>query len=420
MPNRNSAMRRVLMTAFHFPPFHGSSGVQRTLKFVRYLPQLGWQPIVLSAWAPAYPETAKEQLSEVDAGTPVYRAWGLDAARHLAIGGKYLGWFERPDRWRTWSIAGAVVGRRIVTRHQPKVLWSTYPIPSAHAIAYGLQRRTGLPWIADFRDNMVDADYPASGPKRDLFERLEARWVQAAKRVVLTTERARELCRERHPREPAEKWVVIRNGYDEDNFVTVERELAAQPRPSHERLELVHSGLLQPSERDPSAFFEAVARLKAERVLDPQRISVVLRGSGHDELYRRHVAARGIADIVTLTPPVSHYAALAEMLTADGLLLFQGANCNHLVPAKLYEYLRAGRPILALTDAAGETARILRDCGVSWLADMSSASAIAATLRGFVDALLAGQPRSAASDAGRKFSRRAQAEELANLLSEVE
>ena len=407
------------MVAFHFPPFHGSSGVQRTLKFVRYLPGHEWRPIVLSAWPPAYPETSDEQLGELDRETRVYRAWGLDAARHLAVRGKYPGWLERPDRWRSWSLAGIPLGLRIVRRHHPKVLWSTYPIASAHVIAYRLHRCTRLPWVADFRDNMVDADYPAPGPKRALYERLEGVWVRAAARVILTTESARALCIERHPDVPPQKWVVIRNGYDEDNFAAVEARLAREPRPPRGRIQLVHSGLLQPSERDPGPFFEAVARLKAEGSLDPARVAVVLRGSGHDERYRRQVEAHGIGDVVSLTPPVAHYAALAEMLTADGLLLFQGANCNHLVPAKLYEYLRAGRPILALTDAAGETAKILRDAGMQWLADMGSPLAIAGALRGFLRALEQGVNGGAAAHIGRRYSRRSQAAELAHVLNEL-
>jgi glycosyltransferase involved in cell wall biosynthesis len=420
MTMRGEPMRKVLMTAFHFPPFHGSSGVQRTLKFVRYLPEHGWRPVVLSAWRGAYEETSDELLAEVDSQTPVHRAWALDAARHLAIKGKYLAMFERPDRWRTWALAAVPLGLYLARKHGVRALWSTYPITSAHLIAQRIQQLTGLPWIIDFRDNMVDADFPSAGPKRALYEKLEAQWVRAASRVVLTTDSARELCMSRHPDVPADKWLVIRNGYDEENFAAAERRLASQPRPARKRLCLVHSGLLVPSERNPEPFFDALVSLKRAGAIDPARVSIVLRGSGHDDRYRRAVESRGIGDLVELGQPVSHYAALEEMLTADALLLFQGRTCNHLVPAKLYEYMRAGRAVLALTDEAGEPASIMRRCGLDSIVDMESPSSIAEGLRKFLEGLTSGRAQGADAQVGAGFSRRAQATELAALLDSLQ
>jgi glycosyltransferase involved in cell wall biosynthesis len=305
-----------------------------------------------------------------------------------------------------------------VRKHDIRALWSTYPITSAHTIGYRLSRRTGLPWVVDFRDNMVDADYPTPGPKRALYEQLEARWVKAATRIILTTESARELCRSRHPEEPAGKWLVIRNGYDEENFAKVERTLPARTQP-RTRAVLVHSGLLVPSERNPAPFFEALRELRAEGFVDATRLSVVLRGSGHDEQYRRLVERNGIEDLIEFGPPISHYAALAEMLAADGLLIFQGRTCNHLVPAKLYEYMRAGRPVLALTDAAGETAEIMKACGLNSIVDMDSAPAIAAGLRAFLGAMREGRAQGARPAEAQRFSRRSQASELARLLDGI-
>ena len=83
-------MRKLLMVAFHYPPIRGSSGVHRTLKFSRYLPSLGWQPIVLTAHPRAYASVGDEQLSEIPAEVPVERAFALDTARHLSIRGAYV------------------------------------------------------------------------------------------------------------------------------------------------------------------------------------------------------------------------------------------------------------------------------------------------------------------------------------------
>ena len=82
-------MKRVLLIAFHFPPVQGSSGVQRTLRFARYLPDFGWEPIVLTAHPRAYAETSDDQLKDIPPGVRVIRAPAWDSSRHLSIAGRY-------------------------------------------------------------------------------------------------------------------------------------------------------------------------------------------------------------------------------------------------------------------------------------------------------------------------------------------
>jgi hypothetical protein len=101
--SKGGMMKKILMIAFHFPPFSGSSGVQRTLRFVQHFPALGWQPLVLSAQALAFEKTSPDLLSEVPESVLVERAFALDTARHLQIKGRYLGWMARPDRWVSWQ-----------------------------------------------------------------------------------------------------------------------------------------------------------------------------------------------------------------------------------------------------------------------------------------------------------------------------
>src|SRR4051794_35891220 len=86
-----SDVKRVLMVAFHFPPSAGSSGIQRTLRFVQHLPALGWEPVVLTAHPRAHERTSNDLMDEVPSGVKVVRAFALDAARHLSIRGRYPG-----------------------------------------------------------------------------------------------------------------------------------------------------------------------------------------------------------------------------------------------------------------------------------------------------------------------------------------
>ena len=111
--------------------------------------------------------------------------------------------------------------------------------------------------------------------------------------------------------------------------------------------------------------------------------------------------------------------ALVEMLRADGLLVMQASNCNDQVPAKLYEYARAGRPMLGLTDPAGDTARAMRALGVEDIAPLDSADAIEQALPSFVDALRSGAGRLPDRDAVARASRRGRAEQFIELLDSV-
>jgi hypothetical protein len=148
-------------------------------------------------------------------------------------------------------------------------------------------------------------------------------------------------------------------------------------------------------------------------------LRIVLRASGNEPEYAAMLRDRGIEDIVQLVPGLEYLAALREMLGVDGLLLMQAANCNAQVPAKLYEYVRAGRPILALTDPAGDTARTLRRLGTGTIARLESAEEIRLALPAFLDDLRAGRAEVATPEAVRRCSRESQTADLAKLLDRV-
>lgn len=111
---------------------------------------------------------------------------------------------------------------------------------------------------------------------------------------------------------------------------------------------------------------------------------MVLRASGSESVFARDVQRLGLDGVVTLAPPVSNREALVEQARADGLLLFQGARFNRQIPAKLYEYLRIGRPIFALVDARGDTATVLRDATATEPIPTDDADAIAQALPVFL------------------------------------
>ncbi|WP_426116173.1 glycosyltransferase [Massilia sp. PWRC2] len=412
-------VKRVLMIAFHFPPLRGSSGIQRTLKFAQYLPQFGWQPLVLSAHPRAYAQSGDDQLRDIPADTVVQRAFALDTSRHLAYKGRYPGWLALPDRWVTWLLGAVPAGLGMIRRHRPQVIWSTYPIATAHLIGLALHRLTGIAWVADLRDPMTDEGYPSNPLTRRAYLWIERQTVYHCQRAVCTTPGAIATYHRRFPDIPAERFVLLENGFDEENFSQAEQAVAAQPATPHQRFMLVHSGVIYPSERDPIPLFEALAQLKADGVIDADNFNMVLRATGHDAYLAELIGRCGIGDLVTLAPHVSYREALAEMLGAGGLLILQASNCNHQVPAKLYEYLRAQRPILALTDPIGDTATTLRKAGIDTIAPLDQKPAIIEALRRFLALAAAGQAPLASAQQVAANSRQARTGVLAALLDVV-
>lgn len=412
----DAAAPKVLMVAFHFPPQAGSSGIQRTLRFAQYLPDSGWQPLVLSAHPRAYAATGMDQMAEADA-LHVTRAFALDSARHLALRGRYLGWTALPDRWVTWCLGAVPAGLRLIRRERPRVLWSTHPIASAHLIGAILQKLSGLPWVADLRDPMIDDVHPRGRLPRAAAAWVERLAVRRAARLVCTTPGALRSYRARYPDVPPERFCLIENGYDEQDFAAAEAQPRSAPVPGP--FVLLHSGIVYPSERDPRPLLSALAHLKRAGHVDAARLRLVLRAPVHEELLRNLAREHGVEDMVAIAPPLPYRAALAEMLAADGLLLLQAANCNHQVPAKLYEYLRAARPLLALTDAAGDTAAALRAAGIDTIAPLDDAGAIAVALPHFLQRARAGRAPLAPPEVRQAHARSQRSRLLAALFDEV-
>lgn len=411
-------VKRVLMIAFHFPPLRGSSGIQRTLKFAQYLPQFGWTPVVLSAHPRAYANTGDDQMREVPSDVVVHRAFALDTSRQLSVKGRYPGFLSLPDRWVSWCLGAVPAGLRLVRKYRPEVIWSTYPIATAHLIGLCLHRLTGLPWIADLRDPMTDEGYPSNPAMRRVYQWIETRTITHCTKAICTTPGAIQTYERRFPHIPKSRFGLIENAYDEENFADAETSLAAGDAATQPFV-LVHSGVIYPSERDPVPLFEALAFLLKEGKIAGASFKVILRATGHDSYLDGLIRQHGIDSIVSLAPHVPYREALLEMLTAGGLLILQASNCNHQVPAKLYEYLRAGRPILALTDPVGDTAATLRNAGIDTIAPLDSRDAIIKELQRFMGLVVNKAAPVATPATIAAHSRRARTNVLARLLDEV-
>lgn len=419
MSNKDSNMHnRALLIAFHFPPQAASSGIQRSLSFSRHLPASGWEPMVLTAKASVYQNQNPSQLASIPPKLLVRRAFALDAKRHLGWRGRYLNASALPDRWVTWSLGAIPAGLSMIRAQRPRLIWSTFPIATAHLIGLALHRLTGLPWVADFRDPMLQPAYPTQKAQRRMYAWIEQQTIRRCSKAVFTTQGAMASYRERFPDLAPDKFVVIENGYEEDAFGAA-TDAAAPAAQADRPLVLVHSGLLYDTGRDPSAFLDALARLKARGVIDAGTLRVVLRAPGNAAGVSALIERYGVADIAATAAPVPYGEALAEMGAADGLLLFQGTPFNNQIPAKVYEYFRARKPIFGLVDHAGETARVLGAGGFEDQAFIDNAAEIASRLELFLARLRTGSAHVAPRELVERSSRAHRARQLAALFDEV-
>lgn len=382
-------MKRLLMIAFHFPPLAGSSGIQRTISFARHLPRFGWEPIILTAHPRAYEQVSNDQLMDLPSEVIVERALALDSSRHIAVMGRYPAFAARPDRWITWWLGAVPQGLAMIRKFRPDALWSTYPIATAHKIGHTLGSLSGLPWIADFRDPMAQDGYPADPKTWRSFKEIEERALRRASFSVFVTPGAARMYRERYPEVQDARIVLIENGYEEESFAGLGSSDKAPLLPG--TFTLVHSGIVYPSERDPTQLFQALRLMLDEGRLRPGELRLRLRASAHETLLAKLIGDFRVTEIVELAPQIPYRQALQEMMRADGLLVLQASNCNDQIPAKVYEYLRCRRPIIALTDSAGDTASLLRKAGIYNVARLDSAEEIAFELRRFLDQVRRGE-----------------------------
>ena len=412
---RLDPLGNVLIIAYHFPPQAGSSGLLRSLKYCRYLPSFGWQPTALTPHIRAYESVDAKSLDSIPRNVPVIRAFALDTKKHMGVGGRYLRYMALPDRWVSWILGGIASGWRATRHRKTDVLYSTFPIMSAAAIGLGLQRLTRLPWVLDLRDPMRQDDYPHDPLVRRVWGYIEQACMRHVSRVIFTAEATRRMYLDRYPDLlTPEMCVLISNGYDEADFRDLQIP-APGPIPVGRPIRLVHSGLIYPVERDPRPMFSAVGRLKKMGRLSADKLQIVFRAPGSEDLYRKLLAERDIADLIVLEPHVPYRQALQECANADGLLLFQAADCDKQIPAKAYEYLRMGKPSLALTTHTGDTAALLREVGGATVVNIASEDEIYEGLSAFVDSLRVGTHPLPDRDKVQRFTREVQASQLANV-----
>jgi glycosyltransferase involved in cell wall biosynthesis len=367
-------MRRVLLVAFFFPPL-SNSGTQRPLKFANYLPEFGWEPIVLTVdrpprTTPPDSQLEPELLQEVREGMVIERVPFLTtqvfgSVESVPLVGRIadaLDWRVRnatafPDHYFWWRFAIRQRARALAQKHRVDAVFATgFPWSSLLA-GRDLARASGVPLITDFRDPWTRDDlyYRPDSLRGRLEVRLERRVLASSAAVTTVTDEVAQQLRDLAP-PPAPPIVTIPNGYDPSDLTHA----LPYPPPPPGVLRIVYTGVIWKTGYNPFSIYDALARLRDREPDLARRFELVAAGFPPGE-----AARRGVADMVTEIGSVSHATALGIMRSADLLALPVGQHVHQRVqvPGKLYEYLAVGRPVLALTTADGATGRLLRQAG---------------------------------------------------------
>jgi glycosyltransferase involved in cell wall biosynthesis len=395
-------MRRVLMVLYYFPP-SGGPGVQRGLKFVRYLPEFGWEPLVLTVRETAdFPVRDETLVREIPSGLRVVRTacpefYGLyrtltgqrgvaslDVASQSAAETRPLRRLLRgvraslfiPDGRVGWQAPAVRAGMRLHRDPGFDAIVSSGPPFTSHLIGRTLARRTRRPWIADYRDPWIEATFYPRRPAfaRDIDRRLEAACVREATASVTVGEGMARGFLTRYPALDPARLRVIANGYDPADFEGV-------PREDDGLLRLTHTGSLFLG-RTPGALLDALETLAREEPGFAHATRLCFAGRVDGDLITR-VRGSVLEDLTEWPGYLAHRDSIALLRRSRVLLLLIGtdAQAHTMVTGKVYEYLASGVPILAIGPRDGDAARLLERTRAGWVFEPHEGEAIREHLR---------------------------------------
>ncbi len=373
-------MRNILIITYYWPP-SGGAGVQRWLKFSKYLPEFGCTPIILTVdeKQASYAQLDHSLMQEISPDLRVYKTHTfepynlyrkLSSKKEIPYGGfsnqKKVTAFEKFSRWirgnifipdprKGWNKYALKKAIELIESEKIEVVVTSGPPHSTHLIGEKIKKITGVRWIADFRDPWTDIYYYKelyhSGIATWFDKILEKRVLSNADKIITVSEEVGKLLLKKIPNE-SEKIVVIPNGYDEADFKN------ARPL-ENEFFTITYTGTISMSYRIES-FVEAVYLLPKEV---KTKIKIRFVGNVPDEILQLF-KLKNIDSMVEVLGYIPHDQAISQMLSASVLLMAipDSPDNKGIVTGKFFEYLAAKRPILAIGPQGGDVDILIQKC----------------------------------------------------------
>jgi glycosyltransferase involved in cell wall biosynthesis len=417
-----TTQRRVLVIAYYFPPL-GLSGVQRTLKFVKYLPKFGWQPTVLTVTPTGYYAQDYSLLDELHPlHIEIIRTGSLDPNRLFRKKGivkmpserwrKILTFlsdtFFIPDNKIGWKRKALQAAERAFQQQPFDVIFATAPPFTDFLIGMELHEKFKKPLVIDYRDPWLDYPfkyYPT--PLHKLFNYLlEKKVLKSSARIITTNRRVKELMLKRYKFLTYNDVTIMPQGYDPEDFRG-----SSPPRPvKKDTMVIAHAGVFY-ADRTPKYFFQALKKIFSEHPDLKGKIEAWFIGNFHDE-HGALAKEMGLESDIVLTGYLDHRHCVQHLMAADVLWLM--IRNDRQSPGKLYEYLGARKPILACVPE-GFLKQTIEEAEAGVIVAPDDVDGIASNILRYYELYRNGQLPKPKEDVVQKYNREELTRELAKI-----
>lgn len=427
-------MKKVLIITYYWPR-SGGAGVQRWLKFTKYLPEYGWEPTVLTVKEEnaSYAQWDNTLADEIDPSLKVIRTPSFEPySLYLRISGKkeipfggftnegrvslfqklsrfIRGNFFIPDPRRGWNRSAVNAAMKLLKEEKFDAVVTTGPPHSTHLIGCVLKKNTGIKWIADFRDPWTDIYY-----YKDLSHSVLAKWYDkklekkilvSCDKIITVGNEIKELLRSKSVKLTNEKFEVITNGFDHSDF-----EGFKGGRP--ERFTITYAGTI-------SSYYRLDGFVSAlESLPEDFRNHVFIRFVGNiSQNIIQLFEQAGLSSQLEYVGYVSHDKSIGYLFQSSVLLLLipDVQENKGILTGKFFEYLATGKPILAIGPTDGDVASILKETGAGFITDYDNVSILKEKIMQLYEDYQSGMTSITSEDIER-YSRRSLTGKLAKLL----
>ncbi len=380
-------MKPVLIITYYWPPA-GGAGVQRMLKFCKYLPEFGIKPIVLVPENPIYPITDETLSSEISAETEVHRCYAFEPfSSYAKLTGKSLSevsnpatvlnqksgstlsklgvWIRAniflPDGRIGWVPFAIQKAQQLIRNYSPEAVITSGTPHSVHLIGKSLKNTFRINWIADFRDPWTDIHYnqvlPRTNWAQKFDQKLELSVLQEADSIITVSDSLARVLAKKHKR----RFEIIPNGFDRDDFESNANE---QNQSSPNKISIHHVGTL-PETSVPHTLFQALAELP-----DNHNLEIIFTGTVHASVHA-FIEKYNLENVVKCEPYIPFKDAATKMKSADALLLIipDVRDSEGIMTGKIFNYLGAGRPVIMIGPEQGDAAKLLNKVGNSLICE---------------------------------------------------
>ncbi|TYB76364.1 glycosyltransferase family 4 protein [Bizionia myxarmorum] len=423
--------KKVLIVTYYWPPA-GGPGVQRWLKFVKYLPELNVEPIVYIPENPNYPITDESLLSEIPESLTIikqpisepYKLAGLFSKKKTDTISKGIitnddkqttleksllfirGNFFIPDARKSWVKPSVAFLKDYLKREAIDTIITTGPPHSLHLIGLELKKKLDITWLADFRDPWTTIGYhkqlKLTKSAENKHKLLEQSVLNTADQIIVTS----QVTQEEFKTKTHKPIAVITNGFDVNPVSKQDLDV---------RFSIAHIGSLL-SKRNPEILWQVLRDLIAENATFAKDFELNLVGFVSDDILKS-LDTYNLSDYLNNIGYVSHEEAIKFQKKSQVLVLIEidSPDTRCIIPGKLFEYMVSERPIIALGPEGSDVATIIKETNTGNYFNYADYESLKAQIESYYDAYKLGTLQSHGIGL-QKYSRKALTKDLANLL----